>query len=164
MKLIGKLLFSISALTIMSASAMAQSLNYSLSQFEGFYVGAYGGARLDPANKWSAGGIAGANFVVTDYLLVGLEAQAGAIDIGGSLTYDGLMIGKLGYEVSDNIMVYAAGGSGLIDGAASYALGGGAEAILIDNIGARAEVLGTGAWGGTFDATKASLGLILHLQ
>ncbi len=157
-------LLAIISLAISSSGAIAQNVNYSLSQFEGFYVGAYGGARLDPATKWSAGGIAGANFVVTDYLLVGLEAQGGALDIGGTLTYDGLMLGKLGYEVSDNIMVYAAGGAGLINGSTSYALGGGTEAILVDNIGARAEALGTGAWGGGLDATKASLGLILHLQ
>ena len=61
-------------------------------------------------------------------------------------------------------MVYGAGGGGLINGATSYAVGAGAEAIVIDRVGVRAEALATGAWGAGVDATKISAGLLWHMQ
>ncbi len=163
MKILQKTLIAIAAFGISSSAVLAQSDYYALSQFEGFYVGAYGGAIMDPTMNASAGGIAGANFVVTDAILVGAEMQVGA-KFAPTMTYDALMLGKVGYEINDTIMVYGAGGGGLVDGVGSYAFGGGAEAILIDQVGVRAEVLGTGAWGAAPDSTRISAGLLWHLQ
>ncbi len=163
MKILHKTILAIAALGISSTAALAQSDYYQLSQFEGFYVGAYGGADMSGTMTPSAGGIAGANFVITDYILAGAEVQGGA-KFGATTSYDVLMLGKLGYEISDNLMVYGAGGGGLINGVTSYAVGGGAEAIVIDQIGVRAEALATGSWGGAINATKISAGLLWHLQ
>ena len=145
-------------------SALAQSDYYGISSFEGFYAGAYGGAMFDPNATATAGGIAGVNFVITDSILAGLEVQGGAAFDTPTTTYDALMLGRVGYEINDMIMLYGAGGAGLINGATSYAVGGGAEVIVVDNVGVRAEALGTGAWGAGLSATKMSLGVVFHVQ
>ncbi len=162
MKNFSKIVLAALTLPLMAKAALAQS-NYSLSQFEGFYIGAYGGAIMDTGLNSSAGAIAGANFVVTDYVLAGMEVQGGA-KFAPTISYDALMLGKIGYEISDNLMVYGAGGGGLVNGVTSYAVGGGAEAIIVDQVGVRAEALATGPWGGNINSTKLNAGLLWHMQ
>ncbi len=152
-------------LGLSSAGASAQSNTpyYGLSAFEGGYVGGYGGGFLHPEIDGTLGGIAGVNFALTDGIVIGAEAQGGAT-FGDSTTYDALMLGHLGYEVTDSAMVYGALGSGLIDGKGSYAFGGGAEAALSGQLGVRGELLGTGEWGGGVEATKATAGVLWHIR
>ena len=92
MKIFQKTIIAVAVLGLASTQTLAQQLNYNLSQFEGFYVGAYGGAIMDSTMTPSAGAIAGANFVVTDYILAGLEVQGGA-KFAPTMTYDALMLG-----------------------------------------------------------------------
>jgi len=73
-------------------------------------------------------------------------------------------LGHLGYEVDDQVMVYGALGAGIINGNGSYAIGGGAEAIVMDQLGVRGEVLGLGTWGGGLNAAKATAGVLWHVQ
>lgn len=150
-------------LAVSSVSAFAQSSYYGVSPFEGIYVGAYAGGVLDPSALATVGGVAGANFAITDGIMAGAEVQAGAT-FGATTTYDALMLGHLGYEVDDQVMVYGAMGAGIINGTGSYAIGGGAEAIVMDQLGVRGEILGTGTWGGGPNAAKATAGILWHVQ
>lgn len=159
------MLTAAAALCLSSAGALAQGDTpyYGLSAFEGGYVGGYGGGFLSPEVDGTLGGIAGVNFALTDGIVLGAEAQGGAT-FGDTTTYDALMLGHLGYEVNDSAMIYGALGSGLIDGAGSYAIGGGAEAIVTDQLGVRGELLATGEWGGGIEATKATAGVLWHMR
>lgn len=144
-------------------SAQAQSSYYGLSPFEGIYAGGYVGGVMDPSAAWTLGGVAGANFAITDGFVAGVEAQAG-ITLDTSTSIDALMLGHLGYEANDQVMVYGAMGAGIINGVGSYAVGGGAEMIATDQLGIRGELLGTGAWGGGPKAARATAGVIWHVQ
>lgn len=159
-----KVLLAAATIGFSSVGALAQDAYYGLSAFEGIYVGAYaGGLMSSTATNWTAGGIAGANFAITDGIVAGAEVQGGGT-FGTTTTYDALMLGHLGYEISDQAMVYGAAGGGAINSTASYAVGVGAEFIAADQLGVRGEVLGTGAWGGGFTATKASAGVLWHVR
>lgn len=158
-----KLLLAALAFGISSAGALAQSAYYGTSPFEGVYVGGYAGGIMNPGATATLGVAAGANFAVTDGIMVGAEAQGGAA-FGTTTTYDAMMLGHLGYEIDDQVMIYGALGSGLINGTGSYAVGGGAEAVVMDQLGVRGELLGTGAWGGGLNATKATAGILWHVQ
>lgn len=163
MKVPCKVLIATAAIGVLTGSAFAQDAYYGNSPFEGVYIGGYGGAMVDSSTAGTAGIAAGMNFSVTDNILFGVEGQAGAT-FGNTTTYDALVLGKVGYEIDDMILVYGAGGLGAVDGVNSYAIGGGAEAMVVDQIGVRGEVLGTGAWGGGIKATKATAGVLWHVR
>lgn len=158
-----KILLAAAAFGLIPAAAMAQSSYYGISPFEGAYVGGYGGAMTNPDMNGTLGGIAGANFSVTDGIMVGAEAQGGAT-FGSTTTYDAMMLGHVGYEVDDQMLVYGKLGAGMIDGTGSYAVGGGAETMLVDQIGVRGELLGTGAWGEGPSAAKVTAGVLWHMR
>lgn len=163
MKVPCKVLVATAAIGFLTSGAIAQDAYYGNSQFEGVYVGAYGGGIINPGTAGTVGVAAGANFSITDDILVGIEGQGGAA-FGNTTTYDALALGKLGYEIDDMILVYGAVGGGAINGVNSYAIGAGAEAMVVDQIGVRGEVLGTGAWGGGLSSTKATAGVIWHVR
>jgi outer membrane immunogenic protein len=167
MKLPCKSLVTAACFTFLSANAFAQSANdysqYGLSPFEGFYAGAYGGFAFDPAAAGTVGGMAGVNYALTDGIILGVEAQGG-VTFDTSTELDALMLGRLGYEIDDQTLVYGALGGGAVNGAGSYAVGGGAETIAFEQLGVRGEILGTGTWGGGLSAAKATAGVIWHVQ
>ena len=163
MKVPCKILLAAAALSVSTVGALAQSSYYGASPFEGAYVGGYAGGILNPGATATLGVVGGANFAVTDGIVVGVEAQGGAA-FGNTTSFDAMMLGHVGYELDDQVLVYGAAGSGVINGTGSYALGGGAEAIVADQIGVRGEILGTGAWGGGFSAAKATAGVIMHMR
>ncbi|UJQ94931.1 hypothetical protein [Mariluticola halotolerans] len=158
-----KILLATAAMCFSAGGAYAQSAYYATSPFEGIYVGGYAGGVLNPGVTGTLGVVGGANFAVTDGVSVGVEAQGGAA-FGNTTTFDALMLAHLGYEMNDEVMVYGALGTGVVNGAGSYAVGGGVEAIVVDQLGVRGEVLGTGAWGGGLSATKATAGLLWHVR
>lgn len=157
-----KMILAVTAFSISSISAFGQSAYYGTSPFEGAYVGGYAGGISNPGAT-TLGIAAGANFAVTDGIIVGAEAQGGAA-FGNTTTFDAMMLGHLGYEVDDQIMIYGALGAGVVNGTGSYAIGGGAEAIVMDQLGVRGEILGTGAWGGGLNSAKATAGVLWHVQ
>ncbi len=172
MKLAGKFIVAI-AMTLSAGHAVAQDaypqdaygqdVYGTPSAFEGVYAGAYTGARFNPGTGATLGVVAGANFEVTDNLFVGAEAQGGAA-FGTTTNFDALMLGRLGYEVSDQALVYGALGAGAVNGGAAYAAGVGVEVMALQDVGVRGEILGTGPWGGGMNGAKASAGVLWHLR
>lgn len=133
------------------------------SPFEGVYAGAYTGARFNPGTSATLGVVAGANFAVTNGVSIGLEGQGGAA-FASPTQFDALMVGHVGYDVSNQAQVYGALGAGFVNGTGSYAMGVGAEVMAVQDIGVRGEILGTGAWGGGLNGAKASAGVLWHLR
>lgn len=153
------------AVAIVAVSgAVAQDAYYGPSAFEGVYAGLYGGAAFNnPGTAGTLGGVAGANFSVTEQVLAGVEVQGGAT-FGVTTTFDALALGKVGVLITDQALAYAAVGGGWDNGAGVWALGAGAEAEVIDSVGVRGELLGTGAWGGGLTKTRANVGILYHLK
>jgi len=167
MKLPCKALLTATCISFSSAGAFAQSAydygQYGLSPFEGFYAGAYGGGAFDPSPAGTVGGMAGVNYALTDGIIFGVEAQGG-VTFDSQTEFDALMLGRVGYEIDNQTLVYGALGGGITNGAGSYAVGGGAETIAIEQLGVRGEILGTGTWGGGLSAAKATAGIVWHVQ
>lgn len=180
MTLIRSFVLSIAAVGAMATGANAADLfsnnsynpgptpfyNDPMFSFDGFYAGILGGGVIESGNVGGTlGGVAGVNFAVSDMFYLGAEAQGSAWFAGGGLVgYDALGLAHLGVLVTDNVMVYAAGGGGLIDGNTVYALGGGVEIGFADAFSLRGEGLALGPWGGTPAAGKIHAGLIFHMN
>lgn len=144
--------------------------NSPLFNFDGFYVGAQaGGAWMwTPAPgvvSGTLGGVAGANFGITDAFLGGVEFQASTyVTTSGFVGYDALFLGHFGGYITDSAVIYAALGAGVTNTSTVYALGGGLEAAVGDRLSARGEVLALAPWGTMPTGAKATLGLIWHLN
>lgn len=160
----------------LATAASAQSQGYGadpiynspLFNFEGFYAGVQGGAAwlFGPGTvSWTAAGVAGVNFALSEALLAGLEFQGGATFGGAGVTgADILLLGHVGGYLTNDLMIYGALGGGLVNGAGSYALGGGLEYPLMDQLSVRGEILGTGAFGAAPNAIRGSAGLLFHMN
>jgi len=188
MKTARSFMLGVAATAAMAGSAMAADFDPYVPQttntyappantfsFEGFYAGVLGGAFWDhdggssylaDDETWagSLGAAAGVNFYLTDTVLGGFEVQGSANITDSGTTFDGLALGRVGFAPTSDTMVYGAGGVGIADGEHVYALGGGAEVAMTDNLGVRGEVLGIGDWGGGFDGAKATAGLMWHMN
>lgn len=156
-------LAALSSLALFAAPAAAQSA-YGYSPFEGAYVGAYGGGSFGSGNAWALGGTAGVNFEVSPGIIAGVEAQGGANIGSGSTTFDGMMLVRAGTAATSDAMIYGELGAGTIDGTTSWGVGVGAEAIVAPQLGVRGELLGTGPWGSGLKRTRATAGVVFHLQ
>ncbi len=134
--------------------------------FDGFYAGVQGGAVLAGGGiGGTIGGLAGVNFAVGDMFYIGGEAQASAWFTGaGFAGYDVLGLARLGVSLTENTMIYAAGGGGLVGATPVYALGAGIEFGVSDSIGLRAEGLALGGWGAAPSLGKLQAGLIFHIN
>ena len=99
MSLLRSFCFVAIALATAAGTASAQDYGYASSELEGFYAGIYGGAMTNPTLAATAGGMAGANFAVTDSVLAGLEVQGGAT-FGAGTSFDALMLARAGALVS----------------------------------------------------------------
>ena len=138
-----------------------------------------GGVGAGPVglNQGVVGGVVGVNFTVADPIIVGIELQGDYVF--GQSGFDAglfLALARVGAVVTDQVMVYAAGGVGAIShtGASSgvYALGGGVEFAVTDNVSIRGEILGLGDFGSGapgsgagdqfFDSAKATVGVFYH--
>lgn len=152
---------------VMATGAVAQDAygyDSTVFNFEGFYAGFYGGGNWTAASLApSAGVMAGVNFAVTDFVLAGVEVQAGG-NFATPTTYDALMLAKIGMLLSDDAMVYATVGAGSVASAWGYAAGGGVELALMDGLSARGELLATGAFGAAPTAAKGTVGLMWHMN
>lgn len=144
--------------------AVAQEYYGSASPLEGAYVGGYLGGNFDPNASWAVGAMAGVNFEVTPGFLAGLEAQGGVNTNGTSTNLEGLMLARGGAAVTPDAMVYGEVGAGSIGGTGSWAIGGGAEAVVAPQLGVRGDVLATGPWGAGLNRTKATVGLVWHVK
>ncbi len=163
------------ALTLVGPAAAAEPSFFAdpiydspLFNFEGFYVGLQGGIVYAAAPATFSGlvGVAiGANFMLSEAILAGLEFQGDVYFGGGGFAGgDMLLLARVGGFLSDNLMIYGAAGGGMINGAGSYALGAGVELPISNPFSVRGEVLGTGTWGGGFDGVRATAGVLWHMN
>lgn len=137
-----------------------------LFDFEGLYVGVTGGGALIPGGAAATtGGVVGANFAVTDGIIVGAEFQGDVYwDGGGYAGYDALGLARVGGFLSDNTMLYGDAGVGIVNGTGVYALGGGVEMAMTDQLSVRGDLQGLGAFGAAPSVAKATAGLLWHLD
>ena len=150
-------------LAIVAAPAAAQDY-YGVSPFEGAYVGGYGGGTFGTNDGWAAGAMAGVNFEVSPGVIAGVEAQGGATFGSNSTDWEGLMLARGGAALTPDAMVYGEVGAGKVNNTTSWGVGVGAEAIVAPQLGVRGELLATGPWGSGLDRTKATAGVVWHLQ
>jgi outer membrane immunogenic protein len=117
------------------------------------------------------GGVVGVNFTVADPIIVGIELQGDYVFGNGQDSGLFLALARVGAVVTDQVLVYAAGGVGAIntngvsDGV--YALGAGVEFAVTDKVSIRGEVLGLGDFTNQannqfFDSAKATVGVFYH--
>ena len=117
------------------------------------------------------GGVVGVNFTVADPIIVGIELQGDYVFGNGQDSGLFLALARVGAVVTDQVLIYAAGGVGAIntngvsDGV--YALGAGVEFAVTDNVSVRGEVLGLGDFTNQannqfFDSAKATVGVFYH--
>lgn len=115
--------------------------------WSGFYAGVYGGAQNGTTSEtqYGLGVQAGVN-AQFDFYLLGAEVAVHGIpanDAVGETSY-GQLLGRAGLVVSDNVLVYAAGGYGIDLGAPDeqdVLLGGGVELAVTDSISIEAQYL-----------------------
>lgn len=148
----------------LAAPAAAQDYYGSASPLEGAYVGGYAGGSFGTPNSWALGGMAGVNFEVAPGVMAGLEMQGGANVNSSGTTWEGMMLARGGGAVTPDAMVYGAVGAGLVNGTTSWGLGAGAEAVVAPQIGVRGDLLATGPWASGLNRTKATAGLVWHMN
>jgi outer membrane immunogenic protein len=177
-KLRHRLLLGLAAVALLAPGAQAADFAYRgggadpifnspLFNFEGFYIGATAGAGAFPAPgvAGTVGVVAGANFEVTDAIIVGGEFQGDALwNGGGFVGFDALFLAKVGGYLTDDMLLYGSAGGGLVANVGSYAFGAGLEKALAQQMSVRGEVMATGTWGGGPNGVKASVGLLWHMN
>jgi outer membrane immunogenic protein len=149
--------------------------------WEGLYIGVEAGGLFNGSNQLNnlavsttqgvVGGIVGVNFIPADPILLGIELQADYVFGSGADAGLFLALARVGAVVTDQVLVYAAGGVGFTtrsnttDGV--YALGGGVEFAVTDSVTVRGEVLGIGDFTSVgpdsfFESAKATVGVFYH--
>jgi outer membrane immunogenic protein len=112
--------------------------------WSGFYAGLYGGVQFGTGSQAAAGLNVGINTQFDFYLLGAEVAVSGLADDGAGETSYGQILGRAGLVISDNMVVYAAGGYGIDLGPPSeedILLGGGVELSVTDSVSVRAQYL-----------------------
>ena len=136
-----------------------------LFNFEGLYVGSQvGGAWYGSSLYSSIGVVVGSNFAVTNGIIVGGEFQGDAYFSNGVTAFDALAFGRVGGFVTDNVLVTGDLGAGVVDTTPVYALGGAAEMGLSNNLSVRGDLQFLGQWGAAPSATRATVGLMWHVN
>lgn len=113
--------------------------------WNGFYAGVYGGGQFGASggNQFGLGVAAGVNARFEFYLL-GAEVAVHGLTGGIGDTSYGQILGRAGLVVTDDVVVYAAGGYGIDLGAPDeddVLIGGGVELALTDNVSVEAQYL-----------------------
>ncbi|MDB5535417.1 MAG: hypothetical protein JWP26_1109 [Devosia sp.] len=174
----------VAAVALLSSGAMAADLIipttpqpiYESAGFswDGLYAGVEAGGLFNDTDdtRGLIGAVVGVNFTVADPIVIGLELQGDYVFEGDNTTDAGLFLalGHVGAVVTDQVLVYAAGGFGAItangDSSGVYALGAGVDFAVTDNVSVRGEILGLGNFDDAnddfFDAAKATVGVFYH--
>jgi hypothetical protein len=113
--------------------------------WSGFYAGVFGGVQNSPAGgtQYGLGAQAGVN-AQFDFYLLGAEVAVQGLTGGVGDTSYGQILGRAGLVVTDDVLVYAAGGYGIDLGPPAEEdalLGGGVELAVSDSISVRAQYL-----------------------
>lgn len=112
----------------------------------GFYAGIYGATQNSGAGggQFGAGLNAGVNAQFDFYLLGAEVAVTGLADNGSGETAYGQILGRAGLVVTDDVLLYAAGGYGIDLGPPAeedVLIGGGVEFAVTDSVSVRAQYL-----------------------
>lgn len=178
----------VAAVALLSSGAMAADLIipttpqpiYESAGFswDGLYAGVEAGGLFNDGignndTRGLIGAVVGVNFTVADPIVLGVELQGDYVfesDAGNDDAGLFLALGKVGAVVTDQVLVYAAGGFGAVtqngDSSGVYALGAGVDFAVTDNVSIRGEILGLGNFDDNnndfFDAAKATVGVFYH--
>lgn len=127
---------SVKATLLASGLALAATVPAQAQGFEGAYAGVYGGTALT-GTTWMAGVQGGYNFALGDQAIAGVEGDV-------FVTHAGVVfasaLGRLGFALSSNMLIYGALGLGAYGAATYYQASGGAEFNVTDNVFLRASV------------------------
>lgn len=138
--------------------------------WDGLYAGVQGGGQFYEDPSYGVVGVhVGANFLVADPILIGVEATAdwlfGDISDFGAFYANA----RLGALVSDDVLVYALAGTGFevnadSDTIGTYQLGGGVEFAVTESVSLRGQVTGIGFYDEDdfLIGTKATVGASYH--
>lgn len=130
--------------------------------WSGFYAGVFGVVRSD--TQFGVGLNLGVN-AAFDFYLVGAEVAVTGMagDIGESV--HGQILGRAGLIVTDEVMIYGAGGFGLALGPPDereFLLGAGLELALTDAMSVRAQYLHSLPLSGEAGTSQFTFGALLH--
>jgi opacity protein-like surface antigen len=116
--------------------------------WSGPYVGAYGGYVF--GGVWIQAGVQAGYNMVRGNFLAGLEAQAGAAFLGGTVAFEGNLNARLGFVLGSRFLLYGEAGLGIVIPAPVYlwSAGGGLEIGLGTSASLFAEAKVVGAFGG----------------
>lgn len=116
--------------------------------WQGFYDGVFGGGFDLTGSPWGiVGGWIGYNFTIGDRMVAGVEGE-GLYYLDGSSDWEVFLNARLGYLVTDNVLLYKIAGIGRFsDGDSIYQVGAGAEFAVTDAITLRGQVTGHQAIG-----------------
>lgn len=134
--------------------------------WSGFYAGVYGVVQQGSASgtQYGAGINAGVN-AQFDFYLVGAEVAVEGLTGGLGETSYGQILGRAGLVVTDNAVVYAAGGYGIDLGAPAeedVLAGGGVEMSITDSLSVRAQYLHGFPTQGGNEKNQFTLGANFH--
>ncbi|KKB78019.1 hypothetical protein VW35_12980 [Devosia soli] len=139
--------FAADLITVPTSASVAEIPIHQDTGFDwsGFYAGLYAGVQNSPAGgmQYGAGVMAGVN-AQFDFYLLGTEVAVEGISGGNTNTSYGQLLARAGLVISDNVLVYAAGGYGIDLGVPEESdalLGGGVEVAVTDNVSMRAQYL-----------------------
>ncbi len=135
-----------------------------LFNFEGLYVGAQAGGAWYGTGYSSGGVVVGSNFALTNGIILGGELQGDAYFGPGATAFDALAFGRVGGFITDNVLLTGDLGLGLVDTTPVYAIGGAAEMGLSNSMSVRGDLQFLGQWGASPSATRATVGLMWHMN
>jgi outer membrane immunogenic protein len=134
--------------------------------WSGFYAGVYGVARNEEGSDTAFGGAltlgANASF---QFVLLGAEVSVQGLLADGDSTAYGQLLGRAGFFVTDDVMVYAAAGYGLDLGTPAedeFLLGAGVEFAVTDDVSLRGQYLRGLPTDGGGASNQFSLGANFH--
>ncbi|MGV8955789.1 MAG: outer membrane protein [Cypionkella sp.] len=134
--------------------------------WSGFYAGVYGAAQFSPAggDQFGLGVSAGVN-AQFDFYLVGAEVAVQGLAGGVGATSYGQILGRAGLVVTDDAVVYAAGGYGIDLGSpdeSDLLIGGGIELAVTDSVSVDAQYLHGFPMSGGNEKNQFTLGAKYH--
>ena len=134
--------------------------------WSGFYAGLYGVGQNSEvaAAQYGLGVQAGVNAQFDFYLLGAEVAVHGLTGDAGNTSY-GQILGRAGLVVTDNVLIYAAGGYGIDLGVPEEddaLLGGGLEVALTDSVSVDAQYLRSFPLSGDNAKDQVSVGANFH--
>jgi opacity protein-like surface antigen len=138
-----------------------------LFSFEGAYFGGYLGAGFagNPVDTYGVGGgYVGVNFMISESFLAGIELQGGVWGNQNDFGFDGHILGRAGVVVGDSVLIYGAGGIGVVGPTPVFTGGGGLEFAISEGLAVRAETLAVTDWGFNDYAVKTTLGLTWYFE